>query len=181
MIVTILDVIVQPLTTNSITAEFPIETRIVNITNGKCPLLFVNNRSNSIKLGPNQLIAVVKHLLEYAENFANCQVATTATDCDLTNHQPAALDKSLSCHTHLQKLDFALIQMTAKTYVVITAQKTKALRMLQQKREVFSLPGDKPTFTKELIISINSGTAKQVSRHYNHATLEQRPIICRHI
>uniref|UniRef100_A0A915JLI3 Uncharacterized protein n=1 Tax=Romanomermis culicivorax TaxID=13658 RepID=A0A915JLI3_ROMCU len=80
-------------------------------------------------------------------------------DCDLMDHEPAAFDKSLSCHTIQQKLDFALNKMTAK--IRITAmQKAKALNMLRQNRDVFSLPGDKPTFTNELTISINTGTAK---------------------
>uniref|UniRef100_A0A915JUK4 Uncharacterized protein n=1 Tax=Romanomermis culicivorax TaxID=13658 RepID=A0A915JUK4_ROMCU len=93
------DVIVQPLSTNSIATELPIETAIVNVTNGHCSLLFVNNTPNSIKLCPNQLIAVAKHMLGQAESPVDCQVATTAADRDLTDHKPAALDKSLPCHT----------------------------------------------------------------------------------
>uniref|UniRef100_A0A915JU61 Uncharacterized protein n=1 Tax=Romanomermis culicivorax TaxID=13658 RepID=A0A915JU61_ROMCU len=86
-------------------------------------------------------------------------VATAATDRDLTDHEPAALDKLLPCHTHQQKLDFALNKMTKKTYVT-AAQKAKALYMLRQNRHVFSLPGDKPTITSELIVSIDTGTAE---------------------
>uniref|UniRef100_A0A915I5J6 Peptidase A2 domain-containing protein n=1 Tax=Romanomermis culicivorax TaxID=13658 RepID=A0A915I5J6_ROMCU len=64
---TIPRVIVQPLTTNNIAAEFPMETSILNITNSKCLLLLANNTSNSIKLGPNQLIAVEKHALGHSK------------------------------------------------------------------------------------------------------------------
>uniref|UniRef100_A0A915K588 Uncharacterized protein n=1 Tax=Romanomermis culicivorax TaxID=13658 RepID=A0A915K588_ROMCU len=42
------------------------------------------------------------------------QVATTVSDRDLTDHEPAALDKLLLCHTNKQKLDFALNKMTQK-------------------------------------------------------------------
>uniref|UniRef100_A0A915JUR1 Uncharacterized protein n=1 Tax=Romanomermis culicivorax TaxID=13658 RepID=A0A915JUR1_ROMCU len=70
-------VIVQPLTTISITAEFPIKTPIVKVTNGKCPLLLVNSTPNSIKLSPNQLITVAKHMLGRSEICTDCQVATT--------------------------------------------------------------------------------------------------------
>uniref|UniRef100_A0A915K6V8 Uncharacterized protein n=1 Tax=Romanomermis culicivorax TaxID=13658 RepID=A0A915K6V8_ROMCU len=59
----------------------------------------------------------------------NCQVATAATDRDLTDHKLAALDKLLPCHTDQQKLDFALDKMTTKTYLT-AAQKSKALHML---------------------------------------------------
>uniref|UniRef100_A0A915J2A9 Uncharacterized protein n=1 Tax=Romanomermis culicivorax TaxID=13658 RepID=A0A915J2A9_ROMCU len=55
---TIPHVIVQPLPTNSMAAELPIETAVVNVTNSRCPLLFVNNTRNSIKLHSNQLLAV---------------------------------------------------------------------------------------------------------------------------
>uniref|UniRef100_A0A915IEC0 Uncharacterized protein n=1 Tax=Romanomermis culicivorax TaxID=13658 RepID=A0A915IEC0_ROMCU len=77
-----------------------------------------------------------------------------AADRDLTDHKQAALDKSLLCHTDQQKLDFTMNKTTAKTYVT-AAQKSKALSMLCQNRDVFSLPGDKPTFTNELTININ--------------------------
>uniref|UniRef100_A0A915KDM3 Reverse transcriptase RNase H-like domain-containing protein n=1 Tax=Romanomermis culicivorax TaxID=13658 RepID=A0A915KDM3_ROMCU len=94
----------------------------------------------------------------------DCQVATAAADHDLTDHEPTALDKSLPCRMDQQKLDFALNKMTAKTYVT-TPQRTKALRMLRQNHYVFSLPGDKPTFTNELTISIDTGTAKPDSNY----------------
>uniref|UniRef100_A0A915L2U9 Uncharacterized protein n=1 Tax=Romanomermis culicivorax TaxID=13658 RepID=A0A915L2U9_ROMCU len=115
MIITILDVIVQLLPTNSFTKKLPIKTAIINVTNSECLLLFVNNMLNSIELHPNQLIAVAKHVLEYAEIFTDCQVATTTGNLDLTNHELAALDKLLPCHTDQQKFDFALNKMTAKT------------------------------------------------------------------
>uniref|UniRef100_A0A915I5P9 Uncharacterized protein n=1 Tax=Romanomermis culicivorax TaxID=13658 RepID=A0A915I5P9_ROMCU len=47
---TIPDVILQPLAANNGAAELPVETAVVNITNGHCPLLFINNTPNSIKL-----------------------------------------------------------------------------------------------------------------------------------
>uniref|UniRef100_A0A915HX66 Uncharacterized protein n=1 Tax=Romanomermis culicivorax TaxID=13658 RepID=A0A915HX66_ROMCU len=102
---------------------------MVNITNGKCPLLIFNNMPNSIKLCPNQLIAVAKHMLRLTDTFIDCQVAMATADRDLTDHEPVALDKSLPCHTNQQKLDFALNKMTAKTYLT-AVQKSKALRML---------------------------------------------------
>uniref|UniRef100_A0A915J5V1 WW domain-containing protein n=1 Tax=Romanomermis culicivorax TaxID=13658 RepID=A0A915J5V1_ROMCU len=126
---TIPDVIVQPLATNSVAAELPIETAIVNVTNGHCPLLFINNMLNSIKLRPNHLIAMAKHTLGHTESPVHCQVATTAVDHDLTDHEPAALDKFLPCHPNQQRLDFALNKMTAKTYIT-AAQKAKALCIL---------------------------------------------------
>uniref|UniRef100_A0A915HNY1 Uncharacterized protein n=1 Tax=Romanomermis culicivorax TaxID=13658 RepID=A0A915HNY1_ROMCU len=113
---TIPDIIVQPLATNSIAAELLIETAIVNVTNGNCPLLFVNNTPNSIKLRLNQLIAMAKHMLGYAKLYADCQVATAASDPDLTDYEPALLDKSFPCHNAQQKLEFALNKMTEKTY-----------------------------------------------------------------
>uniref|UniRef100_A0A915K0Z2 Uncharacterized protein n=1 Tax=Romanomermis culicivorax TaxID=13658 RepID=A0A915K0Z2_ROMCU len=144
---TIPDVIVQPLATNNIAAELPIETAIVNVTNGHCLLLFIKNTLNSIKLHLNQLIAMAKHMLGHAKLSVDCQVATATADHDLTDHKPAALDKSFPCHTTQQKLEFALNKMTKKTYIS-TAQKSKALCMLQQNHYVFSLHGDKPTITK---------------------------------
>uniref|UniRef100_A0A915L9F1 Uncharacterized protein n=1 Tax=Romanomermis culicivorax TaxID=13658 RepID=A0A915L9F1_ROMCU len=40
---TIPDVIVQPLPTDSVASELPIETAVVNVTNSQCLLLYVNN------------------------------------------------------------------------------------------------------------------------------------------
>uniref|UniRef100_A0A915KFY4 Reverse transcriptase n=1 Tax=Romanomermis culicivorax TaxID=13658 RepID=A0A915KFY4_ROMCU len=108
-LVSIPDLIVQPLT-----MKLPIKTAIVNIINDHCLLLFFNNTPNSIKLHPNQLIAVAKHTLGFTATHADCQVATAAADRNLTNHEPAALDKSLLCRTEQQKLDFALNKMTTK-------------------------------------------------------------------
>uniref|UniRef100_A0A915KW23 Uncharacterized protein n=1 Tax=Romanomermis culicivorax TaxID=13658 RepID=A0A915KW23_ROMCU len=70
---TIPDVIVQPLATYNKAAKLPIETAMVNVTKGHCPLLFINNMPNSIKLCLNQLIAMAKHTLGYAESYADCQ------------------------------------------------------------------------------------------------------------
>uniref|UniRef100_A0A915HN66 Uncharacterized protein n=1 Tax=Romanomermis culicivorax TaxID=13658 RepID=A0A915HN66_ROMCU len=147
--VTIPEVIVQPLATNSVAVELPVEPAVVNITNGHCPLLFINNKPNSIKLQPNQLIAMAKHTLEFSESYLDCQVATAAADRDLTDHEPTALDKSFPCHTPQQKMEFALNKITEKTYVT-AAQKAKAPNMLQHNGDVFSLQGDKPTITSEL-------------------------------
>uniref|UniRef100_A0A915I8N9 Uncharacterized protein n=1 Tax=Romanomermis culicivorax TaxID=13658 RepID=A0A915I8N9_ROMCU len=93
---------------------------------------------------PNQLLPVAKHKLEPVAHFDDLQVAATASDHDLMDHEPAMLDKSLPCYNDKQKLDFALNKMTSKTGVT-AAQKAKSLGMLQQNRKVFSLPGDKPT------------------------------------
>uniref|UniRef100_A0A915K1J0 Reverse transcriptase/retrotransposon-derived protein RNase H-like domain-containing protein n=1 Tax=Romanomermis culicivorax TaxID=13658 RepID=A0A915K1J0_ROMCU len=111
---------------DSVAAELPIETPVVNVTNGQCLLLFVNNTPSSIKLHRNQLIAVAKHAFGHTKSPIDCQVATTPMNRDLMDHEPAALDKSLPCHTDQQKLDLALNKMTAKTYVT-TTQKSKAL------------------------------------------------------
>uniref|UniRef100_A0A915KM75 Uncharacterized protein n=1 Tax=Romanomermis culicivorax TaxID=13658 RepID=A0A915KM75_ROMCU len=51
----------------------------------------------------------------HAQSSIDCEVATAAADCDLTDHEPAALDKSFPCDTDQQKLDFALNKMTEKT------------------------------------------------------------------
>uniref|UniRef100_A0A915KP31 Uncharacterized protein n=1 Tax=Romanomermis culicivorax TaxID=13658 RepID=A0A915KP31_ROMCU len=102
---------------------------------------------------------MAKQTLGQAEFHTDFQVATPAADRDLTDHEPAALDKSLPCHTDQQKLDFALNKMTAKTYVT-AMQKAKALCMLRQNSDVFSLPGDKPTFTNKLTVSIGTGTLR---------------------
>uniref|UniRef100_A0A915KTF9 Uncharacterized protein n=1 Tax=Romanomermis culicivorax TaxID=13658 RepID=A0A915KTF9_ROMCU len=105
---TIPDMIVQPLPTNSVAPELPIESAVINVTNGQGPLLFVNNTPNSIKLHPNQLLAVAKHMLGFSETHTDCQVATPAPDHDLTDHKLAALDKLLPCHFDQQKKGFAL-------------------------------------------------------------------------
>uniref|UniRef100_A0A915KQZ7 Peptidase A2 domain-containing protein n=1 Tax=Romanomermis culicivorax TaxID=13658 RepID=A0A915KQZ7_ROMCU len=156
------NLIVQPLPNNQVATEIPIKTAIVNITNGMFLLLFVNNTPNSIKLRPNQLLALAKHTLESVAHFDDFHVTATTLDCNLTNHEPAALDKSLAHHTDKQKVNFALNRMTQKM-PINAAQTGKALSMILQNGEIFSLPGDKPTFTNELTVSIDTGTAKPVS------------------
>uniref|UniRef100_A0A915L4R1 Uncharacterized protein n=1 Tax=Romanomermis culicivorax TaxID=13658 RepID=A0A915L4R1_ROMCU len=120
---TIPDVILQPLALNSVAAELPVETAVVNITNSHCPLLFINNTPNSIKLQPNELIVMAKHTPEYSESHVNCQIATAAADRDLTDHEPAALDKLFPCHMAQQKLELALNKMTEKTSPPLKKQK----------------------------------------------------------
>uniref|UniRef100_A0A915HMP2 Reverse transcriptase RNase H-like domain-containing protein n=1 Tax=Romanomermis culicivorax TaxID=13658 RepID=A0A915HMP2_ROMCU len=142
---------------------------MVNVTNSKCPLLFVNNRLNSIKLCPNQLIAVANHALGYTETSIDCQVATTTTDQDLTDHELAALDKSFPCHTDQQKLDFALNKMTAKTYIP-TAQKTKALCMQCQNRD--------ENGNDQWVIPYNSCLLTDAQNGYSTTEHECLPIVC---
>uniref|UniRef100_A0A915KVD0 Uncharacterized protein n=1 Tax=Romanomermis culicivorax TaxID=13658 RepID=A0A915KVD0_ROMCU len=86
VITSIPDVKVQPLATNNVAAELPIETAIVDLTNGHCLLLFINNTPNCIKLRPNQLIAMAKHMLGYIEPYPDCQLATAASNRDLADH-----------------------------------------------------------------------------------------------
>uniref|UniRef100_A0A915J876 Uncharacterized protein n=1 Tax=Romanomermis culicivorax TaxID=13658 RepID=A0A915J876_ROMCU len=76
--ISISDQIIQPLPNNQVTTEFPIKTAIVNITNGRYPLLFVNNTMNRIKLRPNQLLAMAKYKLEPVTHLDDFQVATAA-------------------------------------------------------------------------------------------------------
>uniref|UniRef100_A0A915JIE2 Uncharacterized protein n=1 Tax=Romanomermis culicivorax TaxID=13658 RepID=A0A915JIE2_ROMCU len=68
--------IVQPLSNNQVAMEFPIETAIVNVTNGTCPLLVVNNTPNSTKLQPNQLLAkTLQHTLETVRTGNDLHIA----------------------------------------------------------------------------------------------------------
>uniref|UniRef100_A0A915IIJ7 Uncharacterized protein n=1 Tax=Romanomermis culicivorax TaxID=13658 RepID=A0A915IIJ7_ROMCU len=86
------NLIVQPLTNNQVATKFPVETAIVNITNGTYPLLFINNRPNSIKLQPTQLVAVAKHTLRsvaVSTSSNNISMAIAPLDLDLTDNKPA--------------------------------------------------------------------------------------------
>uniref|UniRef100_A0A915HL71 Uncharacterized protein n=1 Tax=Romanomermis culicivorax TaxID=13658 RepID=A0A915HL71_ROMCU len=117
--------IIQPLTNNQVAMEFSVETTISNITNGTCPVLLINNMPNSIQLRPNQLVTMAQHTLEavvVTSPSTDISITFAASDGDLTDHKPAALDKSQSGHTDKQKLDFALNKKTEKTCVT-TAQK----------------------------------------------------------
>uniref|UniRef100_A0A915KV22 Uncharacterized protein n=1 Tax=Romanomermis culicivorax TaxID=13658 RepID=A0A915KV22_ROMCU len=102
---------------------------------------------------------MAKDTLEYSESYVDSQIATAAANRDLTDHEPAALNKLFPCHTVQQKLEFDLNKMTEKTYVS-AAQKAKALNMLRHNQDISSLPGDKPTITSELTVNIDTGTAK---------------------
>uniref|UniRef100_A0A915K9R1 Uncharacterized protein n=1 Tax=Romanomermis culicivorax TaxID=13658 RepID=A0A915K9R1_ROMCU len=62
---------------------------VVDITNGKYPLLFINNTPNSIKLRLNQLVVIAKHRLESVavptvDNSSH--LSTAMWDWDLTDH-----------------------------------------------------------------------------------------------
>uniref|UniRef100_A0A915L0T2 Uncharacterized protein n=1 Tax=Romanomermis culicivorax TaxID=13658 RepID=A0A915L0T2_ROMCU len=72
---------------------------------------------------------MAKHTLEsvaISSPSNDISVAIAASDHDLTDHEPAELDKSMPCHMDKQKLDFALNKMTEKT-PISAAQKAKAL------------------------------------------------------
>uniref|UniRef100_A0A915I8B0 Uncharacterized protein n=1 Tax=Romanomermis culicivorax TaxID=13658 RepID=A0A915I8B0_ROMCU len=131
----------------------------------KCVILN-DNGNNQCIMGTDLLAHPDIHaILNFKDNYIEIQdIATAAADHNLTDHEPATLDKSFPGHTAQQKLEFALNKMTEKTYVS-AAQKAKALAMLRHNRDVFSLPGDKPTITSELTLSINTGSAKPVSRY----------------
>uniref|UniRef100_A0A915I425 Uncharacterized protein n=1 Tax=Romanomermis culicivorax TaxID=13658 RepID=A0A915I425_ROMCU len=121
--VSIPDLIVQPTKEADSNNEFPVETSIINITNVNCPLFFVNNTPNCIKLRPNQIIAVAKHTLESVAapiQDSDIRVSVATSDHDLTDHELAALDKSLPLHMDKQKLELALNKMPEKTSVTAT-------------------------------------------------------------
>uniref|UniRef100_A0A915L2X7 Uncharacterized protein n=1 Tax=Romanomermis culicivorax TaxID=13658 RepID=A0A915L2X7_ROMCU len=98
------------------------------------PPLIVNNTPNSIKLCPNQWVTSTKHTLKsVADEIQNSDIpiSVATSDLDLTNHEPAALDKSLLFHTDKQKLDLVLNKMNKKMRIT-TTHKAKALGMLPQ-------------------------------------------------
>uniref|UniRef100_A0A915HNG4 Uncharacterized protein n=1 Tax=Romanomermis culicivorax TaxID=13658 RepID=A0A915HNG4_ROMCU len=75
-----------------------IELVIINIVEGKCPLLFINNSANGIRLQPNQLITEVKFRLEEPK-------MTVAWLRDYEDdHQPAALVNDQSTKLEEEKL-----------------------------------------------------------------------------
>uniref|UniRef100_A0A915HW50 Uncharacterized protein n=1 Tax=Romanomermis culicivorax TaxID=13658 RepID=A0A915HW50_ROMCU len=116
----------------------------------------------SIKAGPflptscNNILEEIPREEQIQDIHIPVSVATS--DHDLTDHEPAAMDKSLTLHMDKQKLEFALNKMTEKT-CINAAQKAKALGILWQNGEVFSLSGNKPTFTNKLTICMDMGTA----------------------
>uniref|UniRef100_A0A915HPE8 Uncharacterized protein n=1 Tax=Romanomermis culicivorax TaxID=13658 RepID=A0A915HPE8_ROMCU len=84
------DFIAQPLDQNQAPTEFSIAMAIINVTNGKCPLWFINNMPNSIKLGPNPLVAITKHTLESVavqKPDSHNHVSVATSDHDFTNHK----------------------------------------------------------------------------------------------
>uniref|UniRef100_A0A915JGG4 Uncharacterized protein n=1 Tax=Romanomermis culicivorax TaxID=13658 RepID=A0A915JGG4_ROMCU len=91
-------------------------------------------------------------------------------------HLTVALNKSTPNHSDKQKLKLVLNKIIEKKFVT-AAQKAEAFNMLRKKPDVFSLRGDKPTFTKELPVSLDTSNAKLVARHYYCATREQHPIV----
>uniref|UniRef100_A0A915KYV9 Uncharacterized protein n=1 Tax=Romanomermis culicivorax TaxID=13658 RepID=A0A915KYV9_ROMCU len=77
---------------------------------------------------------MAKHMLESVGALiqdGDIRASVAASDRDLTDHELAALDKSLRLHMDKQKLEFALNKMSEKTGITAT-QKAKALGVLRQ-------------------------------------------------
>uniref|UniRef100_A0A915KPE3 Uncharacterized protein n=1 Tax=Romanomermis culicivorax TaxID=13658 RepID=A0A915KPE3_ROMCU len=54
----------------------------------------------------------------------HCTMSIATSDPDLTNHEPAPLDKLLGLHMDKQKLEFALKKMTKKTRITAAQKAT---------------------------------------------------------
>uniref|UniRef100_A0A915I2T9 Uncharacterized protein n=1 Tax=Romanomermis culicivorax TaxID=13658 RepID=A0A915I2T9_ROMCU len=81
----------------------------------------------------------------------------------LSNHEddyePATLAKDQWTKSEEEKLRLALKKMTVKSNIDNEDRKM-AIEVFKQYRDVFSLPGDQPTLTHELMVSIDTSDAK---------------------